>query len=314
MCLTIPFISRVSREETGRWLTALQFAMPDHHILPLDQIPDGQRQNIEFAIVANPDPVALQTLPGLKWVQSLWAGVERLVAELPENGCKIVRMTDPQLAQTMAEAVLAWTLYLHRDMPRYRAQQSAKLWLQHEVRLAANRTIGILGLGNMGRAAAATLKTQGFRVCGWSRTETRLEGMETFSGLAGLNTILGCSQILVILLPLTPDTNGLIHAQRLQHLPKNAAIINFGRGAILDEAALMESLDSKHISHAVLDVFAQEPLPPDHRFWSHPDVTVLPHISAPTNFDTASGIVAQNIDAYLTTGLVPAHVDRKRGY
>ena len=179
MRVVIPFLTQLT-DDGKAWLDALRTALPDHDVLPLEQLSAGQCAAAEVAIVVNPDPADLAALPNLKWVQSLWAGVERLLAET--QGCQfaIVRMIDPQLAETMAEAVLAWTLYLHRDMPSYRMQQTARIWRQHPLPLPGQRTVGLLGLGNLGEAAAKKLVQQGFTVCGWSRSEADLEGVDTF--------------------------------------------------------------------------------------------------------------------------------------
>jgi len=314
MSTVIAFISRIDDDDQRKWVRALQAALPDQRIVTIDEMSDEDKHRAEVAIVANPDPMDLSQLPNLKWVQSLWAGVERMISELPDTTFSIVRMTDPQLAATMAEAVLAWTLYLHRDMPRYREQQSQKLWLQHDVPLPGERTVGLLGLGHLGQCAAAKLVGQDFRVCGWRRSASHVEDVEMFSGDEGLDQVLAQTDILVCLLPLTDQTRGLLNAKRLAMLPQDAALINFARGPIVDDAALIESLDSEHLRHAVLDVFDSEPLPTDNPYWNNPKVTVLPHISAPTNRTTASIIAADNIRTFLQTSHIPAGVDRETGY
>jgi len=314
MSTVIAFISRIDDDDQRKWVRALQAALPDQRIVTIDEMSDEDKHRAEVAIVANPDPMDLSQLPNLKWVQSLWAGVERMISELPDTTFSIVRMTDPQLAATMAEAVLAWTLYLHRDMPRYREQQSQKLWLQHDVALPGERTVGLLGLGHLGQCAAAKLVAQDFRVCGWRRSACQVDGVETFSGDAGLDEMLAQTDILVCLLPLTDQTRGVLNAKRLAMLPQDAALINFARGPIVDDSALIHSLDSGHLRHAVLDVFDTEPLPADNPYWSHHKVTVLPHISAPTNRTTASAIAADNIGTFLQSGSIPAGVNRETGY
>lgn len=310
----IPFVSRGSRAEVAGWLEALRSAMPEFEIEELDALPDQARLETEMAIVADPDPSDLMRLPKLRWIQSLWAGVERIVAELPASEMKIVRLEDPQMARTMAEAVLAWTLYLHRDMPRYRRQQTERLWQQHTVRLPSERTIGFLGLGQLGRSAAQVLLGQGFTLCGWSRTPAFVEGVATHSGPDGFKAVLSKSDIVVILMPLTAQTRGLIDAGALSVMRQGACLINFARGPIVDEPALLSALDSGHIDHAVLDVFDEEPLSATSPFWSHPSVTILPHISAPTTRSTAAKIAADNIEGFFETGAIPQAIDRSRGY
>jgi len=315
MKTVIPFIARTSPAEQETWLSAMETALhPFAEVKPLEAVSGDEAASAKVAIVANPHVDALKKLPNLEWVHSLWAGVERLTGELPADGPKIVRLTDPQMAETMSEAVLAWTLYLHRDMPRYAQQQRAGIWQEHVLKLPRDRKVSVLGLGQLGQAAALRLKANGFTVAGWSRTPKTLDGIETAHGLDGLKTLLAQTDIAVVLVPLTPETRGLLNAETLGNLPRGASLINFARGPILDTTALLQHLDSGQLDHAVLDVFDEEPLPPGDPFWSHPKVTVLPHISAPTIPETACRILAENIRAYLEDGVIPKHVDRKRGY
>jgi glyoxylate/hydroxypyruvate reductase A len=311
----IPFVSESEGVEREAWISALPEGLQDIGVVkPFADLTEDERRAAKVAIVANPSPAEVARLPNLEWVHSLWAGVERLASELPPDGPKIVRLTDPQMAATMSEAVLAWTLYLHRDMPRYARQQPRKIWLEHALKTPDQRTVGILGLGKLGSASALRLKANGFNVCGWSRSPKQLDGVETFSGASGLSDLLARSDILVLLVPLTDATRGLVSREEVARLPKGASLINFARGPILDTAALVEALDSGRLDHAVLDVFNTEPLPADSPLWSHEKITVLPHISAPTITHTAVKIVAHNIRRYLETGEIPESVDRIRGY
>lgn len=315
MTTIVPFVSEASQDERQAWREALPDALKDiATVKPFEDLTDEERNSARVAIVANPDPAQVAALPNLVWVQSLWAGVERLTAELPADGPEIVRLTDPQMAETMSEAVLAWTLYLHRDMPRYQTQQRQKLWLGHELKLPGERTVGVLGLGKLGSAAALRLKANGFSVLGWSRSAKALTGIACHHGADGLRSVLERSDILVLLMPLTAATRGMIGKAELSACKEGAALINFARGPILDEKALLDALDKGPLGHAVLDVFDEEPLPDTHPFWTHDAITVLPHISAPTITSTASKIVAQNIGGYFADGTVPPSVDRDRGY
>ncbi len=313
MTVLVPFIHTLSPDEESAWIGAIEALLPDVRIRPLPALTDAERRRANVAIVANPDPADLDGLPGLVWVQSLWAGVERLAPHAPDH-VAVVRMTDPQLAATMAEAVLAWTLYLHRDMPRYAAQQRAGLWLPHEAPRAEARTVGVLGLGHLGAAAAQRLVANGFEVVGWSRAPKEIPGVATHHDAEGLSAVLARADFLVLLLPLTEDTRGLIGAEALARMKPGACLINFGRGALIDDAALLARLDGGALGHVVLDVFATEPLPADSRFWAHDRVTVLPHISATTNVATASRIVADNLRAYFRSGAIPRAVNRSAGY
>lgn len=309
-------IALVSRDRSSyaRWRQALAACMPDERIVPFGELEDHEKQAVEIAIVANPDPAEVAELKGLKWIHSLWAGVERLVAELGEGAPPIVRLVDPELARTMAEAVLAWTYYLHRGMPAYRQMQQQKLWQALPYIKPENVTVGILGLGTLGISSAERLRQAGFTVKGWSRTAKQCEGVESFSGENGLTAMLSSSDIVVCLLPLTSQTRGLIDAGRLGTIRKGTSIINFARGPVIVSGDLIEALDAGHISHAVLDVFDTEPLPEASPFWAHPKVTVLPHISGPTDRETAAKIVAANIANYRTSGAMPDTIDPVLGY
>jgi len=310
---TLVFEGRGTDQEEAAWLHHLRTAMPTRRIVPLRRLDDAERRAVRVAIVADPDPEALTALPGLVWVQSLWAGVEGLLGTLPAS-IGIARLVDPLLSRTMAEAVLAWTLYLHRDMPRYAHQQRLRAWHQHDYRMPSQVTVGVLGLGELGTAAVQALSRHGYRTLGWARSPRNLHGVETFSAEQGLQQVCTRSDILVVLLPATPDTQGLIDARRLASMRTGAAVINFARGAIVDAAAVLVALDAGQLSHAVLDVFEQEPLPTDSPLWAHPGITVLPHVSAPTAPDSAAAVAAEAIQRYETSGELPVLVDRSRGY
>lgn len=310
----LPFIAPPGDPSAPDWLAALQAAMPEERVVALEALDDADCAGCEVAVVANPRPRDLRRLPRLRWVHSLWAGVERLLAELPEPAPAVVRLTDPRLAQTMAEAVLAWTLYLHRDMPRYARQQAARRWQPHPLPRAEDRVVTLLGLGALGAAAAQALRAAGFQVAGWSRQPKALEGVACHAGADALQPLLARTDVLVCLLPLTAQTRGLLDATALAALKPGASLINFARGAIVDDAALRAALDRGHLAHAVLDVFTHEPLPEEAWHWGHPGVTVLPHISAPTDRASAAALVAGRIRRFRATGEVPPAVDRAAGY
>lgn len=314
MASPIAFVSRTTDANVAEWVSMLSAALPDEAILPFQSMNSEQRAQAEIAIVANPDPADIAGLSGLKWIHSLWAGVERLVSELGALAPPIVRLTDPELSRVMAEAVLAWTYYLHRDMPAYRDNQKQSLWKEIEYRHPGDVTVGILGLGALGSAASERLRQAGFETIGWSRSAKTLPGVDTLSGEAGLTRLLSRSDIVVCLIPLTDETRGLLGSKRLNQMKRGASIINFARGAVIASDDLVRALDDGHISHAVLDVFETEPLDPNSIFWNHPKVTVLPHISAPTNRRTSAAIVAANIRRWRQSGQLPATVDMASGY
>ncbi|UXS04327.1 2-hydroxyacid dehydrogenase [Agrobacterium tumefaciens] len=310
----IAFVSRSDSESETIWKTALRAAMPEETILSFSELSEEQKQAVELAIVANPDPADIAALPGLKWIHSLWAGVERLVLELGQKAPPIVRLKDPELSRVMAEAVLAWTYYLQRDMPVYRNNQQNAIWKDLDYRHPQDVTVGLLGLGALGAVAAERLLDAGFNVAGWSRSPKSIANVETLNGETGLNSLLAKSDILVCLIPLTDDTRGLINADRIGVMKDGAEIINFGRGPVIVTDDLTAALDSGKLSHAVLDVFDQEPLPQSSALWRNPKVTVLPHISAPTSRESSARIVAANIGKWRTTGVLPETVDMQRGY
>ncbi|MCZ7454535.1 glyoxylate/hydroxypyruvate reductase A [Rhizobium rhizogenes] len=314
MSSPIAFVSRMNAETEAVWKHALRAAMPQEEILAFSELTNEQRRAVNFAIVANPDPADIAALPGLTWIHSLWAGVERLVLELGDKAPPIVRLKDPELSRVMAEAVLAWTYYLQRDMPAYRDNQQKTLWQEFDYRHPREMTVGLLGLGALGTAAAERLRHAGFNVAGWSRSAKAIDGVETLTGDDGLQTLLEKSDILVCLVPLTDATRGLLDAGRLAAMKNGAALINFARGAVIIAEDLIAALDSGRLSHAVLDVFEQEPLPVSSAFWQHPKVTVLPHISAPTSRESSARIVAGNVYTWRETGTLPETVDMARGY
>ncbi|CUB02604.1 2-hydroxyacid dehydrogenase [Marinomonas fungiae] len=310
----IPFVSTLNDVEERLWLDVLSKSMPNESVLPLRKLTDKERKLVDVAIVANPDPTDLQVLPNLVWVHSVWAGVEKMLQQRESPRYSIVRLVDPELSRAMTEAVLAWTLFLHRDMPAYAHQQSRALWQPLPYFSAKDRSVGVLGLGELGQQAAQALEKQGFQVQGWSRTEKHIANISCLFGEEGLAQILEQSDILVCLLPLTPHTEGLLGSENLAKIKPGAQLINFARGKIIDEDALLYELNTGRIKHAVLDVFMYEPLPRSHPFWTHPNITVLPHISAPTTPQSAAQIVAQNIRNYRHLSLLPKTVDTQLGY
>lgn len=230
----------------------------------------------------------------VKAVLSLWAGVESIVGD-SSIVVPLCRMVDTGLTRGMAEWVTAHVMRYHMGTDAHVLGQDG-IWRNGIVPpLASGRTVGILGLGELGRAAATMLSGIGFRVTGWSRGPREIAGIETRNGPEGLAEALARSEILVLLLPATAATEGVIDARALAKLPRGARIINPGRGTLIDDAALLKALDNGHLAHATLDVFRDEPLPAAHPFWAHPNVTVTPHIAAETRPETAAAAIAENV-------------------
>lgn len=297
------------------WRAALSAALPEACWL------DGAAaravaQTVRVAVVANPAPGSLQGLPRLELIQSLWAGVDRLLADptLPA-GVPIVRMVDPALSAAMAETAVWAVLSLHRGFFRYARLQREARWAPHGQRRADEVCVAVLGLGQMGRAAAQRIAAQGYRVQGWSMGPgVAATGFGVVHGEAALPPLLAQADIVVNLLPLTPATAGLLDAARLSLLPPHASLVNLGRGAHVVEADLLTALDAGRLRHAVLDVFREEPLPADHPFWRHPRVTVLPHVAALTDPRSAAAVVAANVRAWAAGETLNHRVNRARGY
>ncbi|PKP73151.1 MAG: glyoxylate/hydroxypyruvate reductase A [Alphaproteobacteria bacterium HGW-Alphaproteobacteria-6] len=246
-------------------------------------------------------------------VLNLWAGVEKVVS-LPGLTQPLARMVDPALTEGMVEYVTGHVLRHHLGIDAHIHGQDG-VW-RNDVKppLARERPVAILGLGALGRACGQALAALNFPVMGWSRSPREVAGIACHSGADGLAEVLARAGVVVLLLPLTAETANILDAARLALLPRGAVIINPGRGALIDDAALLAALDSGRIGHATLDVFRTEPLPPGHPFWAHPRVTVTPHVAADTRTDSAAGVVAENIRRGEAGEPFLHLVDRARGY
>ncbi len=308
---------RMSQTECDAWHQALREAAPEFAWW-CDDDPDLPRQAIAAAVVANPAPGALAGLSQLRLVQSLWAGVEKLLADttLPP-AVPLARMVDPVMNRAMAETAVWAVVALQRGFFTYAAQQRDAAWCQHAQRRAEDVQVLVLGLGEMGRAVATQLVAQGYQVHAWcsgQRAAPPLSGVAVHAGAHALAGLLPAADIVVNLLPLTPATRGLLGAKFFAALPAGASVVNLARGGHVVDDDLLAALDSGHLQHAVLDVFKLEPLPGDHPYWRHPRVTVLPHIAALTDARSAAAVVASNLRA-LRDGAPLRHlVDRRRGY
>jgi glyoxylate/hydroxypyruvate reductase A len=281
-------------ESPSRWAAELRKHLPE---LDLRVWPDiGDPHDIEEALAWHPPAGVLGTLPNLGLVAALGAGVDHLFAdpafplEVP-----VVRLVDPYMTAAMSEYVQLQVLRLHRHDIDYLAQQREEVWRERPQPNAAERRVGVLGLGNLGSDAAVRLRVTGFDVAGWSRRPRKLPGIQCHHGADGLAALLARSEILVCLLPLTPETAGILDRRLFAALPRGASLVNCGRGGHLVEADLVPALDGGQLSAAVLDVFQDEPLPPGHPFWRHPRIVVTPHAAAATHAPTAAAILAENL-------------------
>ncbi|PWE32126.1 glyoxylate/hydroxypyruvate reductase A [Maritimibacter sp. 55A14] len=273
----------------------------------------GDPAEVDYMIFAPGGPLTDFTpFTGLKAVLNLWAGVEDIV-DNETLRVPLARMVDEGLTEGMVEWVTGHVLRHHLGMDAQICRQDG-VWRHNVPPLARDRAVGILGLGALGQACAAALAALNFRVGGWSRSPKAFDGITSHHGEDGLAELLADSDILVLLLPLTPQTENLLDAQRLALMPEGAVLINPGRGQLIDDDALLAALDRGHLGHATLDVFREEPLPAAHPFWAHPRVTVTPHIASETRPMSAARLIAENIRRGEAGEPFLHLVDRARGY
>lgn len=311
--MSILLVGDISDAEYETWRSQLALHLPEG-----DRIFLGNRHYdagaVDVAVVANPPVGALAKLPNLRFIQSLWAGVDRLLSDpsLPAD-VPIARLIDPAMTQTMVECAIAHTMFLHRQMPAYLQQQAERRWQQLPQRLASECRIGILGMGALGYAVARALAQLHFPVAGWSLSPKEYE-VPVHQGSDGLEAVVSRSDILLNLLPLTAQTQWILSGRLFQQLPRGAALINLARGRHLVETDLLLALENRTLSYAILDVFVQEPLPAGHPFWTHPRILVMPHVAANTDAASAARLAAENIAAFRAGGPVSSLVVRARGY
>jgi glyoxylate/hydroxypyruvate reductase len=274
---------------------------------------DAAPESVDYIVYAPSAPLQDFTpYVRTKAVLSLWAGVERIVgnATLTQPLC---RMVDPSLTEGMVEWVVGHTLRHHLGMDAHIVNPTHR-WDPTCPPLARDRPVTVLGLGALGRACAQALAALNFPVTGWSRSPKSVPGLRCLFGDDGLRQALTDAQIVVTLLPRTPETENTLNAETLSLPARGAVVLNPGRGALIDDNALLAALDTGQIGHATLDVFRVEPLPLDHPFWAHPRVTVTPHIAADTRATSAARVIAENIRRGETGAPFLYLVDRRLGY
>ena len=299
-------------DDAQAWREALAAELPD---LDFRVDPDvGNPEDIAYALCWLPPKGFFSRFPNLKLVTNLGAGVDALVRRDDLVPVKFSRLSDPGMVAMMTSYVVFAVTRYARDIPTFERAQRRGEWEYVHPRALSDIRVGVLGLGELGGPAARTLASLGFTVTGWSRSPKEIEGVTSETGRGGLERVLSTNEIIVCLLPLTPQSRGMLGAAELALMPKGAKFINASRGAVVDEAALIDALRSKAIGEATLDVFEQEPLPPGHALWSLDNVLITPHLASITVPKLAAKDVAESIRR-IRQGLPPLHeVDPGRGY
>lgn len=299
--MTVAFVSRLPEEQVRRWCDLLSQHLGGEIVQPADALlDDASACSVDVAVIADSDIRQLSHFSSLALVHSTWAGVDALLQNDNFPRVSLARLIDPKMAADMAGTILGHVMAAHLGLHTYRQLQAMCDWQPQKPRRATDRKIGFLGAGEMARTSAALLRTVGFPVTGWGRRERVGVEMTVSSGDEGLENILRESEILVNLLPLTEKTVGILNHSTLRIMPRGAVLINVARGAHLVIPHLIDALDSGQLSHAVLDVFDQEPLSSDDPLWLRNDITITPHIAASTDALSASQIIAENIMKFRT--------------
>lgn len=282
--------------------------------------PDGEADpSITYAVVWKQRPNVLSKLPNLKAIFSVGAGVDHVFQDPGLPDVPIVRVVADNLTQYMTEYVVWRVLDHHRQGALYRSQQARKVWHEPPQRPAGDVSVGIMGLGTLGRASATVLLSLGFHINGWSRTDRPMDGVTTYRGEAGLVPFLNATDILVVLLPLTAATEGMIDYDLLRQLRRRnglggAVLINAGRGRLQRDADILRALDDGTLKEASLDVFETEPLPEASGLWTHPKVFITPHAAATSDPDHLVGPMLEQMDAFERGEPLRDLVDRAAGY
>lgn len=294
---------------------AFREAMPDVDLRIGTQL--GALDEVDAAVCWYPPPSVLASMPQLRLVQSLGAGIDHFHTDphLPQAPV-LCRIVDTDMAGTMT-AYVTWAVVHHqRAMGKYLDSAAALQWQEQPIVPPARHGVGIAGLGTLGVACAQALRNIGYRVRGWSRSPKAAlpDGVESFHGPDGLDDFLAGCDTLVCLLPLTPQTQGFLDAALFRRLPRGAHLINVGRGSHLVEADLLRALEDGTLGAATIDAFAQEPLPTDHPFWRHPRIVVTPHIAARTEAIAIARQTRDNLAALARGERPAAAVDPRLGY
>lgn len=296
----------------AQWQALLSIKAPDldFYLWPNTGDPTKVRY---LAAWVPPDDI-MERFPNLELIISTGAGVDQFdLSKLPAH-VPLVRMLEPGIVEGMVEYVTLGVLALHRHLPDYAVARSAQRWAPIRLVPARERRVGVLGLGRLGQAVCRQLVSLGFSVAGWNRSPREIDGIECYASADSLAPFLARTDILICLLPLTPETQHFLDSRVFSLLPKGAGIVNVGRGGHLVQDDLHAALDGGHLSGAVLDVTDPEPLPPSHWIWSHPRVILTPHVASMTEPATAVDFVLETIDRHRKSLPLRGLVDRTRGY
>jgi glyoxylate/hydroxypyruvate reductase A len=298
----------------AEWRHSLQRALPDIEIRLYPE-EEGDPDDIELALLWDPPVGMLPRYKNLKAILSGAAGVDHLlnVPDLPAH-VPIARNADPNMAATIAEYALCHTIGFHRHARAYSEAQQRAEWLILPQKATWERRVGILGFGTIGQVAGRLIARYGFQVAGWSRTAKSVEGIESFAGTEGLEPFLARSDVVVCVLPRTPDTEGILNASAFAAMPEGGFVINVARGDHIVDADLIAALDSGRLAGATLDVFAPEPLSKDSPLWSHPKVVMTPHVAGLSAEHTSVPLFVDNIRRVLAGRPMLHLVDRQLGY
>jgi glyoxylate/hydroxypyruvate reductase A len=306
------FLYKSAPERGAVWARYFAAHAPE---LPFRTWPDvGDPAQVRYLAAWTLPPDVAKTFPNLQALFCVGAGIDQLDLSQVPASIPVVRMIEPGLVDGMVEFATLAALALHRDWPAYARQQREGRWHALPVRRAAERTVGVMGLGVLGQAVVEKLRGFGFRCAGWSRTPRRIEGVECHAGMASLPAFLAKLDILIGLLPLTSETRGLLDRRVFEAMPSGSAVVNLGRGGQLVQDDLLQALDSGRLSAAILDVTDPEPLPADHPLWSHPRVTITPHIASETQPESSAEVVLENVRRHQRGEPLVGLVDRSRGY
>ncbi len=297
------------------WADILSQEFGEEQVVLSENVTENIKDKVQIVVCWKAPHRMFHEFPNLKLIHSLGAGVDHIFeGDNAVPGAKIARIVDPQLSEDMYEFVLGILLSDMKRLTTYRDQQMNKEWKELTYRTCKDVTVGILGLGVIGRLVASKLSKMGFQVMGWSRSEKDITGVDCFSGPEALEVMLSKTDYLVNILPLTDRTRGFINKALLEQLKTGAYVINVGRGPHVNDKDLIDAIDENQISGAALDVFHQEPLDESHPFWSHPKVFLTPHIASITNIKTAQSQVFQNIRLFREKGEVNNEVFGDRQY